>query len=68
MRFEIRRLHETFAITTLIDWYRTGVDVQAYLPRLSTYLGHTSPLSTKADLLDRATMPQMVFIMPATIR
>ena len=28
---------------TLINWYRDGVDVQAKLPLLSTYLGHGSP-------------------------
>ena len=28
------------------DWYRSGVDVQAKLPLLSTYLGHVDPIST----------------------
>jgi integrase/recombinase XerD len=35
-----------FAVRTLLDWYRSGQDVQAMLPRLSTYLGHTEPAST----------------------
>jgi integrase len=39
-------LRHTFATTTLLDWYRAGVDVQARLPRLSTYLGHVDPKST----------------------
>jgi integrase/recombinase XerD len=30
----------------LIRWYRTGVDVQAKLPLLATWLGHVSILST----------------------
>lgn len=29
-----------FAVNTLIQWYRNGVDVQRHLPELSTYLGH----------------------------
>ena len=33
-------------MTTLLGWYRDGVDVQARLPLLSTYLGHTDPGNT----------------------
>ena len=43
------RLHDlrhTFAVTTMIDWYRNGQDVQARLPLLSTWLGHVDPAST----------------------
>jgi integrase len=43
------RLHDlrhTFAVRTLLDWYRAGVDVQARLPLLSTYLGHVHPKDT----------------------
>lgn len=43
------RLHDlrhTFAVTTLIEWYRDGQDVQARLPLLSTWLGHVDPAST----------------------
>lgn len=43
------RLHDlrhTFAVTTLLDWYRDGRDVQARLPLLSTWLGHIDPVST----------------------
>jgi integrase len=29
-----------FAIRTLLDWYREGIDVEQQLPVLSTYLGH----------------------------
>lgn len=39
-------LRHTFAITTLLDWYRDGGDVAARLPLLSTYLGHVSPANT----------------------
>ncbi len=43
------RLHDlrhTFAVRTLLSWYRSGEDVQAKLPWLSTYLGHREPAST----------------------
>jgi len=43
------RLHDlrhTFACTVLIGWYRAGVDVEAHLPLLSTYLGHDRPESS----------------------
>jgi integrase/recombinase XerD len=43
------RLHDFrhgFAVRTLLDCYRDGVDVQARLPLLSTYLGHVNPAST----------------------
>jgi integrase/recombinase XerD len=43
------RLHDlrhTFAIRTLLDWYREGVDVEARMPLLSTYLGHAKPAAT----------------------
>jgi integrase/recombinase XerD len=37
------RLHDLrhrFAALTLIRWYRSGLDVERELPKLSTYLGH----------------------------
>ena len=39
-------LRHTFAVNTLLDWYRDGGDVQARLPLLSTYLGHVEPANT----------------------
>ena len=39
-------LRHSFAVRTLMDWYRAGVDVEVRLPLLSTYLGHVSPAST----------------------
>jgi integrase/recombinase XerD len=33
-------LRHTFAVATLLGWYRSGEDVQAKVPALSTYLGH----------------------------
>lgn len=46
VRPTIHDLRHTFAVTTLIGWYRDGVDVAARLPWLSTYLGHRDPRST----------------------
>jgi integrase len=43
------RLHDlrhSFAVATLLGWYRTGEDVTAKIPSLSTYLGHREPSST----------------------
>lgn len=43
------RLHDlrhTFAVNTLLAWYRQGEDVQAKLPLLSTFLGHVDPAAT----------------------
>ena len=37
------RLHDLrhrLAVSTLLHWYRRGVDVERHLPALSTYLGH----------------------------
>jgi integrase len=45
-RPRIHDLRHSFAVRTLIGWYRAGVDVDALLPRLSTYLGHVTPAST----------------------
>lgn len=39
-------LRHTFAVSTLLGWYRAGADVAGLLPRLSTYLGHSNPANT----------------------
>ena len=39
-------MRHSFAVCTLIDWYRTGEEVDRKLPLLSTYLGHVNPSST----------------------
>ena len=39
-------LRHSFAVSTMLDWYRRGEDVAALLPTLSTYLGHTDPKHT----------------------
>ena len=38
------RLHDfrhTFAVRTIMNWYRSGLDVERQIPKLATYLGHT---------------------------
>ncbi len=42
----VHDLRHTFAVGTLLRWYRGGEDVQARLPLLSAYLGHIRPSST----------------------
>jgi integrase/recombinase XerD len=42
----IHDLRHTFAVKTLIRWYREGKDVERELPKLSTYLGHNKPSHT----------------------
>jgi integrase len=57
------RVHDhrhTFAVKTLLSWYRQGADVQVRLPWLSTYLVHREPrytyhyLSAAPELLGHA--------------
>jgi integrase len=46
-RPRIHDLRHSFAVHTLIAWYQAdSTDVNAMLPRLSTYLGHRDPVST----------------------
>lgn len=43
------RLHDlrhSFAVNTLLGWYRAGLDVEARMHSLSTYLGHIDPANT----------------------
>jgi integrase/recombinase XerD len=39
-------LRHSFAVRTLIDWYRDDEDVDRQMPLLSTYLGHVDPASS----------------------
>lgn len=58
----IHDLRHTFAIQTVLGWYRDDLDVEARLPMLSTYLGHVGPSSTYwyltavPELLEAATI------------
>jgi integrase/recombinase XerD len=50
-------LRHTFAVNTLLGWYRSGVDVAARMPTLSTYLGHTDPANTYWYYSDSRVIP-----------
>ncbi|MGH2506009.1 MAG: tyrosine-type recombinase/integrase [Ktedonobacteraceae bacterium] len=46
----VPRVHDfrfTFAVHTLLRWYRAGADVQNKLPILAAYMGHVSIISTE---------------------
>lgn len=42
----IHDLRHSFALNTILRWYREGVEVEPRIARLSTYLGHVSPSTT----------------------
>jgi integrase len=42
----VHDLRHRFAVETLLGWYRSGEDVAAKLPVLSTFLGHVKPRNT----------------------
>ncbi len=50
----------SFAVNTLLRWYRSGMDVERHLPELATYLGHSHVaytywyLSAEPELLQLA--------------
>lgn len=47
------RIHDfrhTFAVHRLIQWYRSGEDVNARMPALATYMGHVNISSTQIYL------------------
>jgi integrase/recombinase XerD len=46
LRPRIHDMRHSFAVTQLLDWYRSGVDVAGRMPILSTYLGHINPAGT----------------------
>ena len=56
----IHDLRHTFAVRTMLNWYRTGKDPAREMIRLTTYLGHTDPdntfwyLEATSELLDLA--------------
>ena len=45
-RVRIHDLRHSFAVKTLLGWYRDGSDVAARMPLLSTYMGHVDPAAT----------------------
>lgn len=54
------RLHDlrhSFAVGTLLRWYRDGIDPSTRLLQLSTFLGHADPVSTAVYLTITPELP-----------
>lgn len=45
-RPRVHDLRHSFAVETLLGWYRDGGDVSVRMPLLSTYMGHVDPAAT----------------------
>ena len=61
------RIHDfrhSFAVKTIIKWYREGVNVENYIPLLSTYLGHTKPSDTYWYL---SSVPELIGLAAARL-
>jgi integrase len=58
-------LRHSFAVTTLIEWYRADDDVQARLPALSAFMGHTQPKDTYWYL---SAVPELLALASARAR
>jgi len=57
----VHDLRHTFAVHTLLRWYREGADVDAKLPVLATYMGHESLEGTQDYLhLTAELFPEVV--------
>lgn len=67
----LHSLRHSFAVGTLLRWYRAGIDPGQRLIHLSTFLGHVDPISTAwyltvtAELLDEANARFEHFAAPA---
>ncbi len=68
----VHGLRHTFAVRTLLRWYRDGVDPNARLHHLATFLGHVNPQSTAVyltitgELLRAANERYEAFAAPKT--
>lgn len=66
----IHDLRHTFAVRTLVNWYRTGKDPAREMIKLMTYLGHSSPAHTYwyieavPELLDLASQRVEEEVLP----
>lgn len=57
-------VRHSFAVRTLLGWYRDGVDVGAQMPLLSTYLGHVHPANTYWYL---SAAPELLVLIAARL-
>lgn len=61
----LQDLRHTFATRRLVEWYKTGSNVAAQMPKLATYLGHSSVgctywyIEAVPELLELATEFQL---------
>lgn len=42
----LQDMRHTFATRRLVEWYRSGLDVEREMPKLATYLGHVNAVNT----------------------
>jgi len=70
----VHGLRHSFAVRTLLRWYREGMDPGARLNHLSTFLGHVRPQTTAvyltitSELLQEASRRFEAFAPPSTRR
>jgi integrase len=63
-------LRHSFAVGTLLRWYRSGADPQAHLLALATFMGHVDVnstavyLTTTTTLLEEANRRFEAFVAP----
>jgi len=60
----VHDLRHTFAVKTVMRWYREGADVDQQMPLLSTYLGHVKPSDTYWYL---SSVPELVGLAAARL-
>jgi integrase len=60
----IHDLRHTFAVNTLLDWQRDGMDINAAMPILSAYMGHINPKGTYWYL---TAVPELMSIAANTL-
>jgi integrase/recombinase XerD len=60
----IHDMRHSFAVKTVMQWYRNGADVEQYMPLLSTYLGHVKPSDTYWYL---SSVPELVGLAAARL-
>jgi integrase len=61
-RPRIHDLRHSLAVATLLQWYRSGEDIDAAMPALSGYLGHVSPEGTYWYI---SAVPQLMHLAAA---
>jgi integrase len=67
----LHSLRHSFAVSTLLRWYRQGLDPSSRLHQLSTFMGHVDPASTAVyltitpALLEEASRRFEAFAAPA---